>query len=272
MHGVDDPDIHYQDTLAHSFADHFPHLEQNAFNVILANPPFKGSLDEDTINPPILRLVKTKKTELLFIAQIFRMLKTGGRSATVVPQGVLFGASKAHQAVRELLIEQNQLEAVINLPSGVFKPYAGVSTAILLFTKGGATDQVLFYDVQDDGFSLDDKRDALYQDEQGSPLSFAGDLPKVLADYRRWQDHKNTILQNSGKAENADTQFSDRAQACFWVSKSELAENKYDLSINRYKETVHIEEQYDSPKVILEQWMGLVDEIQVELKELELML
>ena len=140
--------------------------------MVLANPPFKGSLDEDTINPPILRLVKTKKTELLFIAQILRMLKTGGRSATVVPQGVLFGSSKAHQAVRELLIEQNQLEAVINLPSGVFKPYAGVSTAILLFTKGGATDQVLFYDVQDDGFSLDDKRDPLYQDEQGNPLKF----------------------------------------------------------------------------------------------------
>ncbi len=272
MHGVDDPDIHYQDTLAHSFADHFPDLEQNAFNVVLANPPFKGSLDEDTINPPILRMVKTKKTELLFIAQILRMLKTGGRSATVVPQGVLFGSSKAHQAVRELLIEKNQLEAVINLPSGVFKPYAGVSTAILLFTKCGVTDQVLFYDVQDDGYSLDDKRDALYQDEQGSPLSFAGDLPKVLKDYRHWQDHKNTILQNGGKAEKEEEIFSDRAQTCFWVNKTELAENKYDLSINRYKETVHIEEQYDSPKVILEQWMVLVDEIQGELKELEGML
>lgn len=272
MHGVEDPDIHYQDTLAHSFADHFPHLEQNAFNVILANPPFKGSLDEDTINPPILRLVKTKKTELLFIAQILRMLKTGGRSATVVPQGVLFGSSKAHQAVRELLIEQNQLEAVINLPSGVFKPYAGVSTAILLFTKGGATDQVLFYDVQDDGFSLDDKRDPLYQDEQGNPLSFAGDLPKVLADYRSWQEHKNAIIQDGGTTENAGAMFSDRAQACFWVSKAELAANKYDLSINRYKETVHTEEQYDSPKEILEQWMVLVNEIQGELKELEEML
>lgn len=272
MHGVDDPDIHYQDTLAHSFADHFPHLEQNAFNVVFANPPFKGSLDEDTINPPILRLVKTKKTELLFIAQILRMLTTGGRSGTVVPQGVLFGSSKAHQAVRELLIEQNQLEAVINLPSGVFKPYAGVATAILLFTKGGVTDKVLFYDVQDDGFSLDDKRDALYQDEQGNLLSFAGDLPKVLADYRRWQAHKNTTIQNGASADDTVAIFSDRSQACFWVSKAELAENKYDLSINRYKETVHTEEQYDSPKVILTQWMALVDDIQGELKELESML
>jgi type I restriction enzyme M protein len=260
MHGVEDPAIHYQDTLAQSFADHFPKLEQNAFNVILANPPFKGSLDEDTINPPILRLVKTKKTELLFIAQILRMLKIGGRSATVVPQGVLFGSSNAHQAVRELLIDKNQLEAVVNLPSGVFKPYAGVATAILIFAKGGKTDQVWFYDVQNDGYSLDDKRDALYQDEQGVPLSFAGDLPKVLAAY---QSRDKSV---------AGTAANDRKLACFWVSKAEIAANKYDLSINRYKETVHTEEVYDSPKEILTQWMALVDEIQDELKELEQML
>jgi len=256
MHGVEDPDIHYQDSLAQSFADNFKELEQNAFNVILANPPFKGSLDEDTINPPILRLVKTKKTELLFIAQILRMLKTGGRSATVVPQGVLFGSSNAHQAVRQLLIENNQLEAVINLPSGVFKPYAGVATAILIFAKGGATDHVWFYDVQDDGFSLDDKRDSLYQDEQGNPLGFAGDLPKVLEAY-----------QNRDKS-IADTEANDKSQACFWVSKADISANKYDLSVNRYKETVHHEEEYEDPKAILQQWMGLVDEIQDELKEL----
>ncbi|MGD7034104.1 type I restriction-modification system subunit M [Methylotuvimicrobium buryatense] len=260
MHGVEDPDIHYQDSLAQSFADKFPALEQNAFNVILANPPFKGSLDEDTINPPILRLVKTKKTELLFIAQILRMLKIGGRSATVVPQGVLFGSSKAHQTVRQLLIENNQLEAVINLPSGVFKPYAGVATAILIFVKGGATDHVWFYDVQDDGFSLDDKRDPLYQDEQGNPLGFAGDLPKVLEAY-----------QKRDKA-IADTAANDKTQACFWISKAEIVANKYDLSVNRYKETVHQEEEYEDPKEILQQWMSLVDEIQDELKELEGML
>lgn len=260
MHGVEDPDIHYQDSLAQGFADKFPQLEQNAFNVILANPPFKGSLDEDTINPPILRLVKTKKTELLFIAQILRMLKIGGRSATVVPQGVLFGSSNAHQAVRQLLIELNQLEAVINLPSGVFKPYAGVATAILIFAKGGATDYVWFYDVQDDGFSLDDKRDPKYQDEQGNPLGFAGDLPKVLEAY---QNRDKTI---------AETAANDKTQACFWVSKAQIAANKYDLSVNRYKETVHQEEEYESPQVILQQWMGLVDEIQGELKLLATML
>jgi len=295
MHGVEDPDIHYQDSLAQSFADNFKELEQNAFNVILANPPFKGSLDEDTINPPILRLVKTKKTELLFIAQILRMLKTGGRSATVVPQGVLFGSSNAHQAVRQLLIENNQLEAVINLPSGVFKPYAGVATAILIFAKGGATDHVWFYDVQDDGFSLDDKRDPLYQDEQGNPLGFAGDLPKVL---QAWQIRRKpndqtisplsqrgaggdltddpesplTPLLQRGESGMSNDAVNDRTQACFWVSKAEIAANKYDLSVNRYKETVHQEEEYEDPKAILQQWMGLVADIQDELKELEGML
>ena len=169
MHGVEDPDIHYQDTLAQSFADRFPSKEKNAFDVVLANPPFKGALDEDTINPPILRMVKTRKTELLFVAQILRMLKTGGRSATIVPQGVLFGSSGAHQALRQLLVDDNQLEAVINLPSGVFKPYAGVATAILVFTKGGQTDHVWFYDVQDDGFSLDDKRDPLIRTNRVGP-------------------------------------------------------------------------------------------------------
>lgn len=260
MHGVDDPDIHYQDTLAQSFSDNFPEKETEAFNVVLANPPFKGQIDEDTINPPILRMVKTKKTELLFIAQILRMLKTGGRSATVVPQGVLFGSSKAHQAVRKLLIEDNQLEAVINLPSGVFKPYAGVATAILIFTKGGATDQVWFYDLQDDGFSLDDKRNALYQDKQGNPLGFAGDLPKVLAGY-----------QSRDKAITG-TEANDKKQASFWVSKADIAANKYDLSVNRYQEVVYEEEQYEAPKVLLKRLMDLEMSILQDLTELERML
>jgi len=254
MHGAEDPDIHYQDTLAQSFADRYPDKEQNAFDVILANPPFKGSLDEDTINPPILRLVKTKKTELLFVAQIIRMLKLGGRSATIVPQGVLFGSSKAHQALRKLLIEDNQLDAVINLPSGVFKPYAGVATAILLFSKGGKTDHVWFYDLLDDGFSLDDKRDRLYDSE------FAGDLPKVL---EGWQNRDKGI---------ADTEQSDRTQPSFWVNKAEIEENKYDLSINRYKEVVYEEEQYDPPKEILARMKDLEIEILREMEVLEGML
>lgn len=254
MHGVEDPDIHYQDTLAQSFVERFPQSEKDAFDVILANPPFKGSLDEETINPPILRLVKTRKTELLFLAQILRMLKPGGRSAVVVPQGVLFGSSTAHRALRELLIEQNQLDAVINLPSGVFRPYAGVATAILLFTRGGGTDHVWFYDLQDDGFSLDDKRERLYDSD------FAGDLPKVLEAWRA-RDRKHA----SGKR-------NDRKAAHFWVSREDIEGNKYDLSINRYKEVVHEEEQYEPPKLILAKIKALEKDILREMKELEEML
>ncbi len=260
MHGVEDPDIHYQDTLAQSFADRFPDKEKDAFDVVLANPPFKGALDEDTVNPPILRMVKTRKTELLFVAQILRMLKTGGRSATIVPQGVLFGSSRAHQALRQLLIDDNQLEAVINLPSGVFKPYAGVATAILVFTRGGHTDHVWFYDVLDDGFSLDDKRDALYHDEQGRPLNFAGDMPKVLD---AWQKRDKAV---------AASDDNDRSAPSFWVSRDEIAGNKYDLSINRYKEVAYEEEHYDPPKAILARMKSLEAEIMRDMDELEGML
>src|SRR5690606_4849191 len=147
------------------FPEKFPRSAENAFDVVLANPPFKGSLDEEDVHPSLTRVVKTKKTELLFIALILRMLKTGGRSATIVPDGVLFGTSKAHRALRSALIDDNQLEAVIKLPSGVFKPYAGVSTAILVFRKGGETTQVFFYNVENDGFSLDDKRDPIQQND-----------------------------------------------------------------------------------------------------------
>ncbi len=255
-----DPDIHYQDTLAQSFADHFGEYEQDAFNVILANPPFKGSLDPDTVNPPITRMVKTKKTELLFVAQILRMLKIGGRSATIVPQGVLFGSSKPHQALRQMLVDENQLEAVINLPSGVFKPYAGVATAILLFTKGGQTDHVWFYDVQDDGYSLDDKRDPLHQDEQGRPISFAGDMPKVLA---AWQQRDKAA---------AATEANDRGTRNFWVSRDELAARKYDFSFNRYYDKPYEEEKYDPPKKILGRMKALEAEILKDMDELEGML
>ena len=251
MHGAEDPDIHYQDTLAQSFVESFPQAERDGFELILANPPFKGSLDEDTINPAILRLVKTKKTELLFIAQILRMLKTGGRSATIVPQGVLFGSSTAHRALRELLIEQNQLEAVINLPSGVFRPYASVATAILIFTKGGSTEHVWFYDLQDDGFSLDDRRDRLYDND------FAGDLPELL---EAW---------HARDKQNANSEANDRRASHFWVTKDEIAENMFDLSINRYKEVVHQKEEYEPPKEILARMRVLEAEIMQEMDELE---
>ena len=191
---------------------------------------------------------------------MLRMLKNGGRCAVVVPDGVLFGSSKAHQALRQLLVEENQLEGVISLPSGVFKPYAGVSTAILIFTKGGQTDHVWFYDVQDDGYSLDDKRDVLYRDEQGRPLSFAGDMPKVLA---AWQQRDKAV---------ADTEANERTAPSFWVSQAEIAGNKYDLSINRYKEVVYEEEEYDPPKEILARMKTLELEIMREMEELEGML
>jgi type I restriction enzyme M protein len=250
LHGVDAPDIHYQDTLSSNFTDKFPDKASNSFDLILANPPFKGSLDEEDVHPTLLRKVKTKKTELLFIALILRMLKNGGRCAVVVPDGVLFGSSKAHQALRQYLVEENQLEGVISLPSGVFKPYAGVSTAILIFTKGGRTDDVFFYDLQDDGFSLDDKRIPLYDS------NFAGDLPDALA---------------SWTARNP-TQDTDRSAKAFFVSAREIGGNKFDLSINRYKEAIYTEETLDSPKEILGRMKLLEEDILKDIDELEGML
>lgn len=256
MHGVDDPGIHYQDTLSQSFSENekVSWAEEDAFDVVLANPPFKGSLDQDVVSPSLMRVTKTGKTELLFIAQILRMLKLGGRSATIVPQGVLFGSSNAHKSLRKALIEDNQLDAVINLPSGVFKPYAGVETAILLFTKGGETDRVWFYNVKDDGFSLDDKRDKKYDSD------FAGDLPKVL---EGWQ---------IGDKSNVTSDRNDKSQEVFWVSKDNLAENAYDLSYSRYFIPPHEEIEYDSPLNILDQLDAMEEEIQGDLKELRGML
>jgi type I restriction enzyme M protein len=250
MHGVAEPDIHYQDTLSGRFAERFPQQSKDAFSIILANPPFKGSLDEEDVDPAILRMVKTKKTELLFVAQILRLLKNGGKTAIIVPDGVLFGSSKAHQQLREHLIENNELQAVVSLPSGVFKPYAGVSTAILFITKGSVTDHVWFYDLQADGFSLDDKRTAIKDN----------DIPALVEKYKS----RDKVL--------ADTEQNDKTQKSFWVSKADIVAKKYDLSINRYKVPVHKEEKYDEPKVILKQLMTLENEIMADLKELESML
>jgi type I restriction enzyme M protein len=254
MHGIKAPDVHYQDTLSQSFIEKFPFEAKEGFDVILANPPFKGSLDEEDVDPALLKVVKTKKTELLFVSLIQRMLKVGGRSATVVPDGVLFGSSKAHQQLRTHLIEDNQLEAVISLPSGVFKPYAGVSTAILIFTKGGSTNKVWFYDVKADGFSLDDKR---------TPIK-DNDLPDLVKQYKTYQQ---AVINNESLAP-----WSDKKQAAFLVDIADIKANKYDLSINRYKEVVYKQEVYEQPKVILKQLMQLENEIQAELKELEEML
>jgi type I restriction enzyme M protein len=246
LHGVDNPDIHYQDTLSNSFPEKFAKQASGGFDVVLANPPFKGSLDEGDVHPSLTQAVKTKKTELLFVALILRMLKKGGRSATIVPDGVLFGSSKAHTALRKLLVKENQLEGVFSLPSGVFKPYAGVSTAILIFSRSGKTDHVFFYDVDTDGFSLDDKRDPVSQN----------DLPEALACWRKRSAKKDT----------------DRTAKHFMVPVKEIEGKDFDLSINRYKESKHEEVQYEPPKVIIAKLRALEKEIANDLDELERML
>jgi len=250
LHGIDAPDIHYQDTLSGGFSDRFPKLSQDFFDIILANPPFKGSLDYEDVHSSLLAQVKTKKTELLFVALILRMLKNGGRSATIVPDGVLFGSSKAHLALRQRLVDKNQLEAVISLPSGVFRPYAGVSTGILIFTKGGKTENVFFYDVQDDGFSLDDKRNQLYD------TTFAGDLPACLSRWRARDPQKDK--NRTGKA--------------FFVTAHEIREKNYEFSFNRYKETIYDEVQFEPPKDILKKLRDIEYSINQDLTDLEEML
>ncbi|MBW2690514.1 MAG: N-6 DNA methylase, partial [Deltaproteobacteria bacterium] len=246
MHGAQDPEIHYQDTLSQSFAEHFPEAEKDSFDVVLANPPFKGALDSDTVNPALLRVVKSRKTELLFLAQIERMLKLGGRSATIVPDGVLFGSSNAHVALRKMLIEECELQGVVSMPSGVFKPYAGVSTAVLIFVKGGQTKNVWFYDMQADGYSLDDKRDKIDDN----------DIPDVI---KQWQFRDPNVMI-------------DRKAKAFFIPVQEIKDNKYDLSINRYKEIEYEEVEYEPPKVILQKLRSLEDDIHSDLDSLEGML
>lgn len=243
LHGVSDAGIAYKDTLSSTFE------ERDKYGVVLANPPFKGSLDFDDVHKSLLREVKTKKTELLFVTLILRMLKEGGRAAVIVPDGVLFGSSTAHRKLRRKLVEENQLEAVISLPSGVFKPYAGVSTGILVFTKGGRTDEVLFINVKADGYSLDDKR---------TPIVDVNDLPLAVRAWDRWRE---------GAGE-----FTDRTSIAFVVPAEELITNKFDLSISRYEETIYTEETYDPPTVILGRMMALENDIQKDLSEFEEML
>ncbi|MFI4854810.1 MAG: N-6 DNA methylase [Phycisphaerales bacterium JB065] len=244
LHGVENPDIRYKDSLAQSDED-----DAERYSLILANPPFAGSLDYESTAKDLLQIVKTKKTELLFLALFLRLLQTGGRAAVIVPDGVLFGSSKAHKAIRKMLVEDQKLDGVISMPSGVFKPYAGVSTAILLFTKtsSGGTDHVWFYDMRADGFSLDDKR---------TPQEGKSDLPDIL---KRWQ--------NRGKETKRE-----RTDQSFLVPKAEIAGNDYDLSINRYKEVEYEAVEHESPKVILERLAKLEAEIAKGREELEEML
>jgi len=248
LHGVESPDIHYQDTLSNSFPEKFPKQATDGFDVILANPPFKGSLDESDVHSSITGKVKTKKTELLFVALILRMLKLGGRAAIIVPDGVLFGSSNAHRDLRKLLVDENQLEAVISMPSGVFKPYAGVSTAIMIFTKGGKTDRVWFYKMESDGFSLDDKREKIGDG--------TGDLPDIR---EKWFAREK-VKKNDRKAKH------------FFVPVKEIRENKFDLSINRYRETEYEEVTFDPPQEIMERLRTLDKEVSRDMDELEALL
>lgn len=261
LHGVNGANIHYLDTLNKDILGKYPAQQENFFDVILANPPFKGSLDESNTNPRLTEMVKTKKTELLFVAHILRSLKLGGRAAVIVPDGVLFTASKAHQQLRQQLLEHNQLEGVVSLPGGVFKPYAGVSTAILIFSKGGTTERVWFYDLQADGYSLDDKRHELKG--EGS-----NDLPDAIAQWKKYRQ----MVEANVSGSTIDTLLGDKTKKAFVVAAKEIAEKKYDLSINRYKEAVYQQAVYEDPKVVLQDLKKLEQEILGALDELEEML
>jgi type I restriction enzyme M protein len=217
LHGISQPNIDLKDTLSKKYN------EDNLFDVILANPPFKGSIDKGDINEGFK--LGTTKTELLFINRIFNSLKPGGRAAVIVPDGVLFGSSKAHRQAREMIINDCELQGVISMPSGVFKPYAGVSTAVLVFVKGGKTEKVWFYDMESDGYSLDDKRDK----------NDKSDLPDIIATWN--------------KREKQET--NDRKAKFFFVPVAEIIANSFDLSINRYKEVVYEEIKYDTPSELI---------------------
>ena len=238
-HGIASPFIAYRDSLS----DQNPDKEK--YSLILANPPFKGSLDADTVSADLLKICKTKKTELLFLALFLRMLRIGGRCACIVPDGVLFGSSTAHKAIRKELVDGNRLEAVISMPSGVFKPYAGVSTAILIFTRTGlgGTDNVWFYDMTADGFSLDDKR---------SPVT-DNDIPDIIARFRNPEAEKGR----------------PRTEKSFFVPKAEIVDNGYDLSINKYKETEYKPVEYPPTSQIMAELRELEKEIGEEMSKLE---
>ena len=231
LHGVDNPDIEYRDSLSTDNTD------TDKYTLCLANPPFTGSLDYEAVSKNLLAITKTKKTELLFLALFVRMLQIGGRCASIVPDGVLFGNSTGHKSIRKELIDNQRLQAVISMPSGVFKPYAGVSTAILVFTKtnAGGTDKVWFYDMKADGFSLDDKRSEVSEN----------DIPDII---ERWHH-----------LENEDSR--SRKEQSFFVPVEEIRANDYDLSINKYKEVEKVKVDFEEPAVIVERLQKLAEQV-----------
>ena len=242
LHGVEEPNIKYQDSLSKD------NTEREAYTMIMANPPFTGSVFQEEISNDILALCNTKKTELLFVALFIKMLKIGGRCASIVPDGVLFGSSKAHKALRKELIENHKLEAVISMPSGVFKPYAGVSTAIIVFTKTGqgGTDNVWFYDMKADGYSLDDKRSPIDQN----------DIPDIVERFN-----------------NLDKEITrERTEQSFFVPKDEITSNDYDLSINKYKKTEYVAVEYPPTSEILDEIEKINKQVDEEFKQLKALL
>ena len=242
LHGVENPNISYRDSLSEQNTD----VEK--YSLVLANPPFKGSLDYEAVSADLLKVTKTKKTELLFLALFLRILKKGGRGAVIVPDGVLFGSSNAHKQIRKEIIDNNKLDAVISMPSGVFKPYAGVSTAILVFTKtgSGGTDKVWFYDMKADGYSLDDKRQEVTEN----------DIPDIISRYN-----------------NLDAEVDrKRKDQSFFVPVEDIVANDYDLSINKYKEVVYEKVEYEPTDVIMEKLEAMESEIQTEFAELKILL
>ncbi len=255
LHGVTAPRIVDVDAVSKD------NTLSNAYTLVLANPPFKGTIDKDSIAPSLSAVTNTKKTELLFLALMLRQLKIGGRAAVIIPDGVLFGSSKAHKSIRKEIIENHKLDAVISMPSGVFKPYAGVSTAILIFTKtdNGGTKNVWFYDMKADGKSLDDKRNLLVDEEV-----FA-DFTSILNDPVEMEDiHENfnlpDIVARFRDREYDTEQNRSRTEQSFTVPMQEIIDNDWDLSINRYKEIVYEEIEYDEPKVILQRIEKLNEE------------
>lgn len=242
LHSITNPEIDYKDSVSKQ------NQTSSRYTICLANPPFKGTVDTESINDDLKSVTNTKKTELLFLALFLRLLKTGGRCACIVPDGVLFGSSKAHQSIRRELVENHKLQAVISMPSGVFKPYAGVSTAVLVFTKTGAggTDKVWFYDMKADGFTLDDKRSEAKEN----------DIPDIVKRFHNL---------------DAETER-ERTEQSFFVPKEEIVENAYDLSINKYKKIEYVPVEYPPTSEIMANIMELDVKIAKELSELQKLL
>ncbi len=240
MHGISRPKIDYKDTLSKNYN------EDNIYDIVMANPPFTGSIDKGDLNESFT--IATTKSELLFVERIYKMLRTGGTAGIVIPQGVLFSSGKAFKDIRKILIDKCELKAVISMPSGVFKPYAGVATAILIFTKGGETNDVWFYEMKSDGRSLDDNRKPLYKSNNTRDY---GDLHLIIKEFKK--KNKN----------------SDRKEQQFTIPKNEIVENDYDLSISKYREEVYAIEEFEEPMIIVQNLESIETSISVALQELK---